>query len=256
MVAHHGPENNRRAFRCLCVARDDRYFRSCYLLTSITGANGVAQGNAPDNLARRFPTTSWTMISAAGGVDNGSAQALNDLCRAYWSPVYGFIRIKGHSREESEELTQEFFARILEHGGLTAADRQRGKFRSFLLASVSNFLANQWDRATALKRGAGVPALSLDFPAGEERFNHEPCDGVTPESLFERQWALTLLGRVLDRLREEHDRKGPGAPFARMKGFLTGDEERGCYESLALDLRSEEHTSELQSLRHLVCRLL
>jgi len=200
----------------------------------------VAQGNAPDNLARRFPTTSWTMISAAGGVDNCSAQALNDLCRAYWSPVYGFIRIKGHSREESEELTQEFFARILEHGGLTAADRQRGKFRSFLLASVSNFLANQWDRATALKRGAGVPALSLDFPAGEERFNHEPCDGVTPESLFERQWALTLLGRVLDRLREEHDRKGQGAPFARMKGFLTGDEERGSYESLALDLKMSE----------------
>jgi RNA polymerase sigma-70 factor (ECF subfamily) len=197
----------------------------------------VAQSNAPDNLARRFPTTSWTMISAAGGVDNGSAQALNDLCTAYWSPVYAFIRMKGHSREEAEELTQEFFARILEHGGLTAADRQRGKFRSFLLASVSNFLANQWDRATALKRGAGVPALSLDFPLGEERFNREPCDGLTPEALFERQWALTLLGRVLDRLQEEHSRQGQGPLFTRMQGFLTGDQERGSYESLALDLK-------------------
>jgi RNA polymerase sigma-70 factor (ECF subfamily) len=197
----------------------------------------VAQRNAPDNLARRFPTTSWTMISAAGGVDNGSAQALNDLCTAYWSPVYAFIRMKGHSREEAEEHTQEFFARILEHGGLTAADRQRGKFRSFLLASVSNFLANQWDRATALKRGAGVPALSLDFPLGEERFNCEPCDGLTPETLFERQWALTLLGRVLARLQEEHSRQGQGALFTRMQGFLTGDQERGSYESLALDLK-------------------
>ncbi len=198
------------------------------------------------------------MISAAGGGDNGSAQAMNDLCAAYWSPVYGFIRRKGHSREESEELTQEFFARMLEHGGLTAADRQRGKFRSFLLASVSNFLANQWDRATARKRGSGVPTLPLDFPVGEERFNREPCNGVTPETLFERQWALTLLGRVLDRLRDEHERKGQGALFARMNGFLTGEQERGSYESMALDLKMSEGAARtaVHRLRHRYAELV
>jgi RNA polymerase sigma-70 factor (ECF subfamily) len=180
------------------------------------------------------------MISAAGRLDNGSALALNDLCAAYWPPVYGFIRMKGHSREEAEDLTQEFFARILEQRGLAAADRERGKFRSFLLASVSNFLANQWDRATALKRGAGIPTLSLDFPAGEERLRRELCHGLTPEALFERQWALTLLARVLDRLREEHERKGHGALFARLRGFLTEDQERGSYESVALETRISE----------------
>ena len=200
----------------------------------------MAQGNEPENLARRFPTTSWTMISAAGGGDNDSAQALNDLCAAYWSPVYGFIRRKGHPRDDAEELTQEFFTRILERGGLTAADRARGKFRSFLLASVSNFLANQWDRAIALKRGAGVPALSLDFPAGEERFNRELSEGLTPEALFERQWALTLLARVLNHLREDYDRKGQGALFAQMQGFLTGDQDRDSYERLALELKASE----------------
>jgi DNA-directed RNA polymerase specialized sigma24 family protein len=205
----------------------------------------VAQGTERPDLGMRFPTTSWTMISAAGGVANGSRQALNDLCAAYWPPVYAFIRRKGHSPDEAEELTQEFFARILERGGLAAADRQRGKFRSFLLASVSNYLANEWDRATARKRGSGIPALSLDVTVGEERLHREPCDQLTPEALFERQWALTLLSRVLDRLREEQTVKGQPVLFARLQGFLTGDQERGCYESVALDLKMSEGSARI-----------
>ncbi|MBZ5586423.1 MAG: sigma-70 family RNA polymerase sigma factor [Acidobacteriia bacterium] len=196
----------------------------------------AARENTAENLSHRFPTTSWTVISAAGGDSDGSAEALSKLCAAYWLPVYSYIRRKGHSREQAEDLTQAFFARILERRALAAAKRERGKFRSFLLASVTNFLANDWDRSQAQKRGAGIPALSVDFEAGEARYNYEPFHQLTPEALFERQWAVALLDRVLARLAEEHRGKGQGAHFERMQNFLAGDQERGSYELLAIDL--------------------
>ena len=115
-----------------------------------------------ENVSRRFPTTSWTMICAAGRQSGSSAEALSELCAAYWFPVYGFIRRKGHPRDCAEDLTQQFFVRILEQGTLSAAQRERGRFRSFLLASVSNFLSNEWDRSHAQKRGSGAAMLSLD----------------------------------------------------------------------------------------------
>ena len=124
-------------------------------------------------MAARFPTTRWTIVSAAGCHSLDSAEALNELCRVYWFPVYAFIRRRGYSPEAAEDLSQEFFARILEQDTLSGARRERGKFRSFLLASLTNFLANEWDRSQAQKRGGGMTTLSLDFGAGEARRSEE-----------------------------------------------------------------------------------
>jgi RNA polymerase sigma-70 factor (ECF subfamily) len=188
----------------------------------------------------RFPTTRWTVVSAAGRHSSGSADALNELCAAYWFPVYAFIRRKGYPREAAEDLSQEFFARILEHDTLSGVRRERGKFRSFLLASVTNFLANEWDRSQAQKRGCGLATLSLDFAAGEARYHHEPCHELTPEALFERGWAIAVLDRVLERLRAEHSHKGQAAQFDRLQVFLTGDQDRGSYDEVARSLNVSE----------------
>jgi RNA polymerase sigma-70 factor (ECF subfamily) len=180
-----------------------------------------------------FPTTSWTIISAANRNSSSSADALSKLCATYWLPIYSFVRRRGYSREEAEDLTQEFFARVLQHGSFAEARRERGRFRSFLLASVTHFLANEWDRSTAQKRGGTCPTLSLDFEASEERFHHEPFHELTPEALFKRQWALAALDHVLVRLREEFDRKGQSAQFDQLRVFLTGDQDRGSYDEAA-----------------------
>ena len=188
----------------------------------------------------RFPTTRWTIVFAAGCHSLDSAEALNELCRAYWFPVYAFIRRRGYSPEAAEDLSQEFFARILEHGTLSGARRERGKFRSFLLASLTNFLANEWDRSQAQKRGGGMTTLSLDFGAGEARYHHEPCHDITPEALFERRWAIAVLDRVLAHLREEHSHRGQAAQFDRLRVFLTGDQDHGSYDEVARSLKLSE----------------
>lgn len=194
------------------------------------------------SLSRRFPTTSWSLISAAGRDSAESADALSALCVAYWTPVYAFIRRKGHSREEAEDLSQAFFARVLEHRTLMEARRERGKFRSFLLASVSHFLANEWDRSRAQKRGGDTTILSFDFDTGEERYHREPYHELTPETLFERQWAMALLDRVLGRQREEYARRAKAAHFDLLKVFLTGDQDRGQYHELAAQLEMSDAT--------------
>jgi RNA polymerase sigma-70 factor (ECF subfamily) len=176
------------------------------------------------------------VVSSAGRHSSGAADALAKLCATYWFPIYAFIRRRGHSREEAEDLTQEFFARVLQHDTFAEARRERGKFRSFLLASVTNFLANEWDRSQARKRGGGCALLSLDADNGEARYYREPFHEFTPEALFERQWALTLLDSVLIRLREEHTGRGQEAQFDRLKVFLTGDQDRGSYEQTAAGL--------------------
>jgi len=188
----------------------------------------------------RFPTTRWTIVSAAGCHSLDSAGALNELCGAYWFPVYAFIRRRGYSPEAAEDLSQEFFARVLEHDTLSGARRERGKFRSFLLASLTNFLSNEWDRSQAQKRGGGMTTLSLDFGAGEARYHHEPCHDITPEALFERRWAIAVLDRVLAHLREEHSHKGQAAQFDRLQVFLTGDQDHGSYDEVARSLKLSE----------------
>lgn len=184
--------------------------------------------------------------------------ALGNLCAAYWLPVYAFVRRKGYSREESEDLSQAFFARVLEHRTLADARRERGKFRSFLLASVTHFLANEWDRSQAQKRGGASITLSLDFDIGEERYHREPYHELTPEALFERQWATTLLERVLERQHEEYAQRGQAVQFDLLKAFLTGDPERGLHHQLAtaLDMSDAAVRTAVHRLRRRYAELL
>src|SRR5436309_2659860 len=154
--------------------------------------------------AGRFATTHWSLVVAAQ--DRGSPQAkeaLSGLCGSYWYPLYAFIRRQGHSADKAQDLTQEFFARLLEKDFLAAVDREKGKFRSFLLAACKHFLANERDRVRAQKRGGGRQGLSLDFNSADRRYGLEPAHTLTPERLFERRWALTLLDQVLARPRLE-----------------------------------------------------
>jgi RNA polymerase sigma-70 factor (ECF subfamily) len=172
----------------------------------------------------RFATTHWSMVVSAGGSRSPEAsEALATLCESYWFPLYAFVRRAGHSAEDARDLTQEFFVRLLDKRFLAAADREKGRFRTFLLTAVKRFLANEYDRARALKRGGGQRILSLEGPEPEARYRREPADTLTPERVFERQWALTLLEQVLARLQAEMTADGKAALFDALKAHLTGD---------------------------------
>ncbi len=171
----------------------------------------------------RFETTHWSMVVAAGGTGSTeAAAALATLCERYWSPLYAFIRRSGYDCHTARDLTQSFFATLLEKGYVKDADRERGKFRTFLLASVRHHLSKVRERDRAQKRGGGRTILSLDFEAGEERYRLEPADDRTPERVFLRRYALTLLETVLARLKEEHRVKGKGDLFDALTPFLGG----------------------------------
>lgn len=189
----------------------------------------------------RFATTRWSLVLSAGkGAGQGSEQALAQLCELYWYPVYAFIRRHGHSSDEAADLTQEFFALVLEKSYLRAADPERGRFRSFLLACLRHFLSNQRDRATAIKRGGGYNIVPLEIETAEGRYLHEPPEEITPEKIFERRWALTLLDRVLARLGDEYNVRGRQKLFEVLKGFLTGDSADVSYQAVAQTLGTTE----------------
>lgn len=162
-----------------------------------------------------------------------SESALSALCETYWYPLYAFVRRQGYALNEAQDLTQEFFARLLEKEYLQAADRERGRFRTFLLTVLKRFLANERKSAAAQKRGGGRPLLSLDFARGEEQFRLEPVDDWTAEKIYERRWALTLLDHVLDRLEAEYFAKGKAQLFEHLKGVLTSDADVPSYAELA-----------------------
>ncbi len=174
----------------------------------------------------RFAATRWSMVVTAGNWRAGSAarRAMGELARQYWFPLYAYLRRKGNPPAQAEDLVQGFFTRLLENDALADVDRSKGKFRSFLLASLKNFLANEWDKNHAAKRGGGREVLSLDARDAEARYSVEPADTMTPERVFERRWALTVLDQVLARLREEYGRRGQGAVFAAMEHLLVGAE--------------------------------
>lgn len=172
----------------------------------------------------RFQTTQWSLVAAAGNGEPVEARAaLEQLCRGYWYPVYAFIRRRGYQPDDARDLTQEFFARLIEKEHLEAADQQRGRFRTFLLTAVTRFLANQQERAAAQKRGGGQHPLSLNVSDGESRYQCEPADHWTAERLFDRRWALTLLDRTLASLRAENEATGKAAHFDALKVYLTGE---------------------------------
>jgi len=155
----------------------------------------------------------------------GSADALSSLCQLYWYPLYAFVRRQGHKPEDAADLTQGFFTRFLERNDVAAARQERGRFRSYLLACMKHYLANEWDRTRAQKRGGGKSPVSIDAMVAEERYGLEPGHDLTPEKLFDRRWALTLLDRVLTDLRHDLSGKGKRHVFEQLKPFITNDGE-------------------------------
>jgi RNA polymerase sigma-70 factor (ECF subfamily) len=158
---------------------------------------------------------------------------LEKLCRAYWPPIYAFVRRQGHGPHDAQDLTQEFFARLLEKNYLADVNRAKGRFRSFLLASLKHFLANEWDKARAQKRGGGKILIPIDAATADTSCGFEPADDSTPEKIFERRWALTLLEQVLRRLREEHVRDGKEKLFDQLKPTLTEASREVRYAEIA-----------------------
>jgi RNA polymerase sigma-70 factor (ECF subfamily) len=178
------------------------------------------------------------MVLSAGRDSTGAQSALAKLCETYWYPLYAFIRRRGHGPHDAQDLTQEFFARLLEKGWLAEVKRERGRFRSFLLASMKHFLANEWDRAHTLKRGGNTILLSLDEKSAESRYRCEPADTISAESLYDRRWALTLLDQVLARVREEMGAAGKLPQFEALKFCLTGD--KADYAKVGRELEMTE----------------
>src|SRR5436309_15323978 len=174
--------------------------------------------------AAQFATTHWSVVVAAGQNNSPQAhQALEALCRAYWYPLYAYVRRKGYDAHVAQDLTQEFFARLLARNYLSVADRNRGKFRAFLLGCLEHFLARKWTRAHAQKRGGGQLLFSLDETDAENRYLREPAHELTAEKIFDRRWATTLLEQAMSRLREECVANHKADLFGTVESFLSGE---------------------------------
>jgi RNA polymerase sigma factor (sigma-70 family) len=187
--------------------------------------------------ARQFASTRWSLVVAAAQRDAPDSEAaLASLCELYWYPLYAYARRRLPTIEDAQDLTQDFFVRLQERDYLQQADRQRGRFRSFLLTAFNHFLANERERANARKRGGGRKPLPLDFQSGESRFQREPSHDATAEALYERGWALTLLQQALARLREEQTRAGKALLFESLKETLTGEDTTRPYAEVAAEL--------------------
>jgi DNA-directed RNA polymerase specialized sigma24 family protein len=194
-----------------------------------------------DTSPRSFVTTHWSVVLAAReGASTETDAALERLCRAYRWPLYAFVRRRGYEAHDAQDLTQEFFARLLAKDFLRTVDRSKGKFRSFLLAALEHFLAKEWRRSQTQKRGGKFTFVSLDDGSAETQFLQVPSADLPPEKLFEQQWALTLLDQVVTRLRQEHVAAGKGEQFEQLKIFLTGEKRAVAYADLALNLNTTE----------------
>jgi RNA polymerase sigma-70 factor (ECF subfamily) len=190
--------------------------------------------------AGQFAPTHWTVILQAKGETARAQVALEQLCQTYWPPVYAFIRRQGHNPHDAEDLTQEFFTRLLHKDYLDGVDRAKGKFRSFLLAAVKNFLANEWHKANAIKRGGGQKVISIDARAAESSCCIDLPHELTADKVFERRWATMLLEVTLARLREEYVVAGKGETFEALKATLTGERGSIGYAEIASNLKTTE----------------
>lgn len=209
---------------------------------------GAGSGHGP------FATTQWSIVLAAGHADTpASRQALERLYAIYWYPLYAFVRRSGFNPTDAEDLTQAFFVRLIDKRDLAAVDRARGRFRSFLLAAMKNFLANEWDRRKTAKRGGGDRNFtSLDARDAESRLALEPADALTPDRLFDRAWALTLLDTTLRRTREAYEADGRGPLFTALQGTLSDGETGTPYAELGprLGLSEDAVKQAVRRLRH------
>jgi DNA-directed RNA polymerase specialized sigma24 family protein len=197
---------------------------------SASGDQGAAPCAAPRG---EFTATHWSVVVQAAA---GSGPALETLCRTYWYPLYAYVRRRGHEVEDAEDLTQAFFARLLEKNSLVRVDREKGRFRSFLLMALNRFLINDWHQARTAKRGGGACPIPLEGGAAERRYRLEPASTETPETVYERRWVLAVLDQALVRLRQECEADGKGALFDGLKEFMSRDPDRGEYGAAAARL--------------------
>jgi DNA-directed RNA polymerase specialized sigma24 family protein len=234
-----------RAFRSLVSTR--RFFYYDRVRLDMRSCDQKAEAVT----GRIFATTHWSVVVTAGQGESGPAQrALETLCCGYWYPIYVYVRRKGYGPDEAQDLTQEFFAQLIAKDHVRRANRERGKFRTFLLATLDYFLAREWSRAHRQKRGGQFSFISLDYQASEERYRLEPADHDTPERKFLRQWALTLLKQVMSDLESECASSGKGTLFREVKRLLSGDRDGSAYVEIGERLAMHEG-----AVRVAVCRL-
>jgi DNA-directed RNA polymerase specialized sigma24 family protein len=219
----------------------------------------VPETTAALRLQGEFTTTHWSLV--LGAADHSSPRseaALERLCKLYWYPLYAYVRRSGHTAEDAQDLTQNFFARLLSKDYLRLADSQRGRFRTFLLTSLQRFLVNDWKKAGAQKRGGGRRAVSLDMDASEQMYQIEPPDTATPESIFEKRWALAVLETVMVHLGEEFNASGKGGQFEALKDLLWGEKTSRPYSVVAGELGMTEGALKVavHRLRHRFRELL
>jgi RNA polymerase sigma factor (sigma-70 family) len=208
-----------RLLRCSCISKDL--------------PPAVVNTDDPPSSSGRFPQTRWTIIMQAKGQDSRAFQALNEVCTLYWPPVYAFVRRKGKSAADAEDITQGFFANLLSRGSLNAVSEDKGRLRTFLLTAVTRYLINEHEKAGAIKRGSGVALLSLDFERAERGFVAEPAHQVTPEREFERQWALQLLSHAFEEVRRDSRCNENEGLFDDLKGIISLDSNTASYEEIA-----------------------
>jgi RNA polymerase sigma-70 factor (ECF subfamily) len=210
---------------------------------------GVPPGSGTDTHPTRasaeghwFATTSWTAVAMAGRSDSPQAlEAMGRLCKAYWKPLYAYLRRLGKSDQDAKDLTQEFFLRLVSKNYLGAADRRKGKFRNFFLTAFKYFVANEWEREHARKRGGGREFVSLDADTDEDTFHLEPPSGLSPAGAFERQWTMAVFQQARSRLRQEYVAAGKAALFDRLKEFIDDLPDAGSYNNVAADLQMTRH---------------
>lgn len=189
----------------------------------------------------KFATTQWSLVIAAGNREHeDSIQALETLCQAYWPPLYAYVRRRVHDSHEAQDLTQAFFERLLEKHYLADASADRGRFRAFLITAFKHFLSKEWDKAKSLKRGGGRAIISLDFASADSQICIEPASGLTAEQLYDKQWAITMLTRVMESLEAEFAAKDKADHFAELKGFILGDHAGTTYAQIANRLNMTE----------------
>jgi RNA polymerase sigma-70 factor (ECF subfamily) len=198
-------------------------------------ANAPELPVAADTGRLAFNTTHWSVVLAAGDDATSAAAvaALDELCRAYWFPLYAFVRRQGFNQHDAQDLTQEFLLRLMRRRDLARVGPEKGRFRSFLLAALKHFLINEWERARTLRRGGGQRLIELDAFDPEQRYCLEPLDLLTADRIYERKWALTVLERVLSRLKRELEDQGKGDHFERLKIFLSTDQPAESMASMA-----------------------
>jgi RNA polymerase sigma-70 factor (ECF subfamily) len=198
----------------------------------------------------QFQTTRWSLVLKACQSDTTTAAtALNKLCQMYWYPVYAFIRRNGHGPEDCRDLTQDFFASLLQRDFFMTADPERGRLRSFLLVSAKNFLGHQREKARALKRGGEYSFVSLDSAEAEGNYAHEPANPLTPDQLYQRRWALTVLEQTLSRLKDEYVRAGKTNLFESLQSSLYGDKGDGSYAEIGARLNMSEGAARIAAHR-------